>query len=296
MTRAEPVEHRFNAPAGEICWFEWGKPGHGPSVLLLHATGFHARCWDRVVAALPQNMHVIAPDLRGHGRSFRPDALFNWGLIADDIAALIDAIGHGPFFVVGHSMGGFVGALLAARVPDSVCGLLLVDPVLLPPEWYLDRAALGGQDPADHPVSKRRNQWASAQEMFARFADRAPYASWVPEVLRDYCDYGLLQKADASFELACPPEIEASAYLGNAGCDIYPEIGAVSCPVTVLRAQTGERTSAMDFSISPTWPALSEQFRYGRDLQWADLTHFIPMEAPDRLAALIGEQLAGQQG
>ena len=107
MTRAEPVEHRFNAPAGEICWFEWGKPGHGPSVLLLHATGFHARCWDQVVAALPQNMHVIAPDLRGHGRSFRPDALFNWGLIADDIAALIDAIGHGPFFVVGHSMGGF---------------------------------------------------------------------------------------------------------------------------------------------------------------------------------------------
>lgn len=296
MSGPQPVEHRFAAPAGEICWFEWGTAGQGPSILLLHATGFHARCWDRVVAALPEGTHVVAPDLRGHGRSFRPDTLSDWGLIAEDIAALLQAIGHWPLFVAGHSMGGFVGALVAARMPDAVCGLLLVDPVLLPPEWYHDRAAEGPLDPADHPVSRRRNSWINADEMFARFADRAPYASWKPEVLHDYCDYGLLPTGDGSLELACSPYLEASAYLGNAGCDIYPLIGAIMCPVTVLRARTGERTSTMDFSISPTWPELAKQFRNGHDMQWTELSHFIPMETPERLAGLIIELAAKQQG
>jgi pimeloyl-ACP methyl ester carboxylesterase len=109
-------------------------------------------------------------------------------------------------------------------------------------------------------------------------------------------DFGLLKAADGSFELACPPYLEASAYLGNAGCDIYPLIGAIACPVTVLRARTGERTSAMDFSISPTWPELARQFRNGHDLQWSELSHFIPMEAPARLAGLIIELVARQQG
>lgn len=132
--------------------------------------------------------------------------------------------------------------------------------------------------------------------MFARFADRAPYASWKPEVLHDYCDYGLLPTGDGSLELACSPYLEASAYLGNAGCDIYPLIGAIMCPVTVLRARTGERTSTMDFSISPTWPELAKQFRNGHDMQWSELSHFIPMETPERLAGLIIELAAKQQG
>ena len=50
---AGPREHRLSTPDGDICWFEWGEPGNAASLLLLHATGFHARCWDQVVAALP---------------------------------------------------------------------------------------------------------------------------------------------------------------------------------------------------------------------------------------------------
>lgn len=55
----EPRERRLETPEGGICWFEWGTRGQGPSLLLLHATGFHARLWDQVVAALPPGTHVI---------------------------------------------------------------------------------------------------------------------------------------------------------------------------------------------------------------------------------------------
>ena len=85
---SEPREHRQRTPQGEICWFEWGERGEGASLLLLHATGFHARVWDQVVAALPAGTHVIAPDHRGHGRSYRPATLADWAATADVLLPL----------------------------------------------------------------------------------------------------------------------------------------------------------------------------------------------------------------
>jgi len=295
--QAVPVEHRFAAPAGEICWFEWGQAGEGPTLLLLHATGFHARCWGQVVAALPEGLHIVAPDLRGHGRSFRPDTLHDWSRVADDIVAFSRRLKTGPIYTVGHSMGGFIAALVAATLPGRFSGLLLVDPVLMLPDYYRSNAGEPVPDPSEHPVSRRRNAWDSVEQMIARFADRPPYESWRPEVLEDYCRYGLVPVPGGDqLELACPPRLEASAYLGNAQSDIYPVIGTIDCPVTVLRARNGERTSALDFSISPTWPGLASQFPRGMDMQWPDVSHFIPMEAPQRLAALIVEDMARQEG
>lgn len=287
-----PAEHRFSGPAGDLCWFEWGKPGEGPSLLLLHATGFHARCWDRVVEALPQGLHVVAVDLRGHGRSYRPASLSDWGATAADVLALVEALFPKPVFAIGHSMGAAVAARVAALAPDRFERLLLIDPVLMPHEVYEAGAGALLGDPAEHPISRRRNTWDSPEQMIERFAGRAPYSGWKPEVLADYCRFGLVTAPDgASLELGCPPLLEASAYMGAARLDPYPLFAQVTCPVTVLRAPSGERASAMDFSLSPTWPGLAGEFPNARDLYWSDVTHFIPMEAPERVAALIVEEL-----
>ena len=63
-----PAEHAAVLNGVSLHWFEWGAPGPEPTIVLIHATGFHARCWDQVVKALP-GRHVLALDLRGHGRS-----------------------------------------------------------------------------------------------------------------------------------------------------------------------------------------------------------------------------------
>jgi pimeloyl-ACP methyl ester carboxylesterase len=288
----EPVEHRFAAPAGEICWFEWGKAGQGPSLLLLHATGFHARCWDRVVAVLPVPLHIVAPDLRGHGRSYRPQSLGDWAATADDIVALCDALFEAPVVAAGHSMGGCVLARAAAQRPALFSRLVLVDPVIMTPDIYHNPIYSPDARPEDHPVARRRNVWDSAEQMIAHFAERPPYSHWRRDVLEDYCRYGLVpSSAHDGLELACPPDLEASAYLGSWKVDPYPMLGRVECPVTVLRARNGERSSALDFSISPTAPDLAMHFRQGVDLHWQDQSHFIPMEVPGRLAALIATQL-----
>ncbi len=296
MSLITPAQHRFAAPAGEICWFEWGAAGRGPTLLLLHATGFHARCWDQVVAALPSGLHVIAPDFRGHGRSYRPATLMDWAGTAADIAALVESEMPGPVFGVGHSMGGTVLARVAAALPDRFSRLLLVDPVIVPSEIYRDPPFARGTDPLDHPVSRRRNAWASAEAMAVQFSTRTPYSQWRHEVLTDYCRHGLVAaETEEGLELACPPFLEASAYIGAAQSDPYPLLGEITCPVTVLRARYAERASPLDFSISPTWPGLAAEFRDGRDMHWPELSHFIPMEAPERMATLIAEGMAAER-
>jgi lipase len=287
---AGPKQHSLTVAGGDICWFEWGAASRDrASLLLVHATGFHARCWDGVIAALPTGTHVIAPDLRGHGRSYRPPTLGNWGETGDDLIPLIDHIAADqPMVAAGHSMGGVCLVRAAAARVAAFRHLMLVDPVIFPPEFYSEMADSLVGDPAEHFVARRRSQWTSAAEMIDRFAERFPYSIWDPAVLAAYAEYGLLPHADGEgYELACPPVLEASAYMGSAAFDPHAAAAALTCPVTVLRGRNGERQGALDFSISPTWPALASTFVRGRDMQWTDCTHFIPMEAPARLAAVI---------
>jgi pimeloyl-ACP methyl ester carboxylesterase len=299
MTRTAPIQHSFPGTNGALCWFEWCADvaeGAAPraTLLLLHATGFHARLWDQVVAHLPADVRIIAPDLRGHGRSYRPASMLHWAPNASDVAELLDTLEiSGPLLAVGHSMGGFCVGWLAAHAPTRFTRALLIDPVLLAPQLYASLANMAVGDPSDHPVGRRRNSWANAAEMMAHFADRPPYQSWAPHVLQDYCTWGLLPAADGEgLELACPPALEASNYMGTQFNDHSDWLSKITCPVTVVRAKQGERSGGIDFSISPTWPGLAAALANGRDVDWSDLSHFIPMEAPERTAALICAELA----
>jgi lipase len=293
---ADPRDHRLSLPQGETCWFEWGRPrGDRPTLLLVHATGFHARCWDGVIAALGDGWHVVAPDLRGHGRSFKPASLGNWAETGDDLLPLIDALGDAPLVGVGHSMGGVCIIRAATQRRARFNRLLLVDPVIFAPDFYAWHGDIFAGDPADHFVAKRRGHWPNAEVMRAHFAERFPYSIWAPQVLAAYCEHGLLPDPDGDgFALACPPILEASAYMGSAAFDPLAAAASLDCPISIIRARDRVAGAALDFSTSPTWPGLAASLRQGCDDHWADCTHLIPMEAPARLAASIAADLAAR--
>ena len=70
--------HHSSLSGDQFCWYEWGEPdANRPSMLLVHATGFHGLCWRQVVECLPAEQHVIAPDMRGHGHTTNR-GLINW--------------------------------------------------------------------------------------------------------------------------------------------------------------------------------------------------------------------------
>jgi pimeloyl-ACP methyl ester carboxylesterase len=103
-------------------------PGTGSPILLVHGILVSAREWDDVTPLLARRHRVIAPDLPGFGRSGKP-ADFPYGRVGycDHLVALLDALGLEKVTVVGHSMGGGIAAELAARSPERVDKLVLLD-------------------------------------------------------------------------------------------------------------------------------------------------------------------------
>ena len=278
-----PVESRVAANGVELVVSEW--PGAGRTVLFCHATGFHAHIWDQVIVqfrALGFENRCIAFDARGHGRSSKPTPPYRWRALGADIAALAEALGIEGAVGVGHSLGGHSVTLAAALRPEAFSALVLLDPVIRPASDYV-----GSWNQA-HIVRKRRNQWTSAEEMFERFENRPPFASWERQILWDYCDHALERNGDG-FVLACPPEIEASIYENSRvnASNIYAEIATVRIPVHVVRAGFDDQTHFMAKTL--TSPVLAASFARGRDTLLAEQSHFIPMEAPALTAKLIAE-------
>ncbi len=279
--RREPTQHRTTVNDAEIAWYEWGKPGDTP-IVLSHATGLHARCWDGVVSHL-DGFHVIAADHRGHGQSSKTPP-FGWDQFGADLIALINELDLSDINGAGHSMGGHCMVQAAASEQERFRQLTLFDPVIMEPSVYATAPHRAGKQ---HPVAKRRNTWDSPQQMIDEFKARAPFSRWHPDVLCDYCHYGLVRDGDA-FKLACPPEVEAGIYTASMDMSIFDYIPLVEVPVTVVRAEArGFEAAAKDFSASPTWPELASRFLKGRDRYLPEYSHFMPMENPALAASLI---------
>jgi lipase len=272
-----PHEHNLRINGADVAVWEWR--GERPAVLLCHATGMHSRSWDQVIAQLADRQ-VFAIDFRGHGHSSKTPP-YHWRTFGEDAAELAQALGLRGALGVGHSMGGYAVTLAAAKHPAAFGALLLVDPVIRPKEQYT------GPWKAAQFVARRRDRWSSPHEMFESFQDRMPFATWDRQVLRDYCEYGLIPNG-AGFRLACPPAVEAEIYELGAlpEADISAEVAQVQIPVQIVRApRVNDPTQVM--RGSPTDPTLASRFKNAKDLYLPDNSHFIPMESPVLVANLI---------
>ena len=102
--------------------------GSGPeTVVFAHGLLFDGRMFDAQVAALADRFRCLRFDFRGQGRSaVTPDG-YDMDTLAEDAAALIEALGAAPCHFVGLSMGGFVGLRLASRRPELLRSLAVLD-------------------------------------------------------------------------------------------------------------------------------------------------------------------------
>lgn len=108
----------------------WRLDGSLAPVVLVHGLASNARMWDGVALDLAERGHpVVAVDLRGHGRSSKPESGYDFETVSRDLYRLIDGLGwlSRPPIVAGQSWGGNVVLELAARHPEAVRGLVLVD-------------------------------------------------------------------------------------------------------------------------------------------------------------------------
>lgn len=280
--------------AGKIAVYEQeGQPKHHDNpILMCHATGFHARCWDEVVRQLPER-RIILLDTACHGLSSNLEPPFSWHDFTLDLIEVIETLNLQNIIGVGHSMGGHLIIRAAGNLSERFASILAIDPVITDANMSRMRDLI--PEGFEHPVAKRRNNWTSSDEMYASFKAKNPFKQWHPQVLKDYCDYGLIETegSEKSLKLACPPRLEANIYLTPDSEGAYQVIPKITCPVTIVRARA--RTAddlPFDFGPSPTNPELVNYFseaRKTKDIQLHNNSHFIPMEIPHTVADMIRE-------
>lgn len=102
------------------------RKGTGPTVMLIHGFSSNKDTWLRFADYLPEDYHVIAPDLAGHGDSSTAES-YDLELQADRLHVLAGKLGIEQFHIVGNSMGGAISTIYATKYPSQLKSLTLMD-------------------------------------------------------------------------------------------------------------------------------------------------------------------------
>jgi len=287
----EPKDGFVEANGLRLHYLEWG--GDAPPVVLLHATGFLARLWQPIAVQLSARFHVYASDARGHGDSDKPPLSgaegpaegYGWEGLAADLRGFLDRLGLVGVPIVGHSSGAAGAARLAAKQPEYVSALVLIEPTVFPP------MPVEGSDERKEQLAsgaaKRRMVWDSREELIASYRQRRTFAGWREDVLRLFAEHSTFEREDGRIELKCPAEIEAEMYRNSLSPDTWDLLPRVRCPTLVIR---GENTEPM---LARVAEGVARRIPGARLAAIASGSHFVPMERPESIAA---EALAFLEG
>ena len=209
------------------------------TLLAIHGITSSHLAWPFLVARLP-GVRVIAPDLRGRGASRDVEGPAGMAAHADDVAAVLDALGVERVPVVGHSMGGFVAVVLADRHPSRVSRLLLVDgglPLDVPEGVDPERLVQLILGPTADRLSRR---WSGVEAYTDGFWRSHPaFAEDWSDELEAYIAYDLVAEGDAfraatSYQTTVDDTIDL-----NLGSTLQGALSRLRVPTTLVTVPRG---------------------------------------------------------
>ncbi len=228
-----------------------------PTVLAVHGVTASHKAWTCLAEALP-GVRIVAPDLRGRGRSNALPAPYGMPAHAEDLAAVLAELGTGPVVVAGHSMGAFAAVVLANLFPEHVRSLVLVDgglPLQMPPglsDEQIVAAVLG-------PAAERLNATFPDRDTYRSFWKQHPAfaADWSP-VVQDYVDYDLTGEAPALRPATRYQAMADDTAELHRGASLLKALDELAVDTRVLRAPRGllnEATGLYPAGYLEAWAA-----------------------------------------
>src|SRR2546430_14741895 len=115
----------IHSPEAADIFVRWG--GKGPVVVLIHGYAENSDSWAPLAADLMKDHTVVVPDLRGIGKSSKPEGGYDKKTQAKDIRAVVTGLGYDKALVVAHDIGNMVAYAYAAMYPDKVERLVVMD-------------------------------------------------------------------------------------------------------------------------------------------------------------------------
>jgi len=255
-----------------------------------HANSFGAPTYRLMFQALHQRgLEVQAIDQLGHDPRYPVTS--NWPHLVQQLIDFarpsIGAAGE-PLFLVGHSLGGFLSLMVAAKAPELVRGVLLLDAPVIG-GWRASALGIAKRTQLVGAVSpgkvsrRRRNQWPDAAAALAHFQGKHAFAQWHPQVLADYIDHGTVDTVvdgETKRVLRFDREVETAIYNSLPdNLEAMLKHHPVRCPVAFI----GGTHSAEIRQVGMT---LTQRVTRGR-IMMLDGSHLFPMEQPLVTAATI---------
>lgn len=273
---------------GEMAALDFGDAGRPVDIVFLHANGFNARTYRTLLRPLAKGLRILAPDLRGHGRTPLPlkaEGRRSWRDLRDDITALLESMDGPPVTLAGHSMGGTVALLAAAKASRHVRDLALFDPVMLGPigvamaHLPFANTMAAKRAPIAVAAARRRSVFESRAAAFKAYKGRGAFKTWPDAMLKDYVADGFIDRLDGTVELACPPDWEAVNYTTHAH-DPYAALRRFVGRVRILRGSRGSTCRVKDVG--------GFERRYpGATIEKVEGGHFFPMEKPEAVRVAL---------
>ncbi|GII52373.1 hydrolase [Planotetraspora thailandica] len=264
----------FTVGGGRLFYTDEGTGGE--TVLLVHGGTCDSHDWAAQIEPFGAHHRVIAPDLRGHGRSTEVTGGLTPREFADDLALLLDSLDAGPAVVVGHSLGATVASVLAVEHPDLVRAVVAVDPGYgFDAEFAAGvAAAFRGPDPVAVATAVLGGMEASQID---------PALGWLPVW-------------HSRRVLGTSPETVSGVFLGlfepnevtlrPAGEDY---LRRRSCPVLTVSAEASLKAKGIDLG----WEESVSPHPYSRAVAWDGVGHWIQQERAPEFNALVLDWVAG---
>lgn len=255
--------------------------GDGPAIVMLHATGFLPWLWDPIARELAPSFRVIAPYFCDHRDTDPNRGGLSWLEIARDLTEFCRRLDLDRPLLVGHSMGATVLAIAHADCGLAAGGMLLVEPIFLPRDYY--RTLLTVED---HPLAskaiRRTNHWPDEDAALAYLRSRALFEKWDEEMLRLYIRYGMIDDDAGGLTLTCAPEREAALFMGGMQYDPWPVLPRITCPVLMLEGETSENRAFIDLKEALSHIPHAPEYRL-----IPDAGHLLPMEQPRTVTEIL---------
>ena len=247
---------------------EWRGSGDRP-VLLLHSIASHSHWWDWAAPHFAARGPVAALDFRGHGGSdWSPIGAYPFAQWAGDALAGLDALGWRAPLVIGHSLGGYVAALVASRHPMRVGALVIADMLT---GWTEDMAARGRRQ-AERPSAT----FASPAAAAAAFRLSPPETRASADMLGHLAEAGVVERRRDQWEWA----FDRRVFL-HPPIDPWPFLGGVLCPTLVVRGQ-GSPLMDRDQMLR-----VAAAVRQGQFAELANASHHLVLDDPAGFAELV---------
>ena len=240
--------------------------GSGAPVVLLHGLAGHAREWDSTAAWLTRSHRVVAPDLRGHGRSERAPADVSPDAFAMDAEMWIERLGLSPAILVGQSLGGLIALRAAARRRQALRALVVAEAT---PAEDPDGAAAVASWLESWPVP-----FPSRADALAFFGGDTLWAQAWSSGLEARAG-GLWPAFDAGVLLDALQQANAR--------DCWAEWASIRCPALVVRAASGSAREEAEHML---------ELLPGTQLaEIADSGHDVHLDQPERWRTAVGDFL-----